>query len=434
MSDVAAPCGPDDRLLAQAAPDLRAFVRSGDTVLWGQGAGEPRTLTEALVDQRGRLGQVNVFLGATYSETFRVEHADHLRFSAIGGIGANAALARAGVLDVLPCHLSALPELITSGRLPVDVVFLQLSPAGPGGCHSFGLAADYLRPAMQRARAVIAEVNDQVPYTLGDSLVGAEELDHVVYTSRPPVFVPSRPASAATQRIGALCADRVPDGSVVQLGVGSLASSVAAALHDKRDLGVHCGVIGDWLVDLYRSGAVTNARKPVDRGVSVTASIGGTRRLYDFVDDNPAIELRPVSYTHAQAVLAHLDNLVAINSAVEVDLTGQVNAETIGGHHIGAVGGQVDFVRAASSSPSGRSMIALTSTAKRGEISRIVPRLADGVVTTPRSDADRVVTEYGVAELRGVPIGERARRLIAIADPRFREGLTEQLRRSNGLC
>ncbi len=426
--------GADGGLVAGVAPDLRMFVRPGDTVLWGQGAGEPRTLTEALVHQRAGLGRVNVFLGATYSDTLRPEHADHLNFLAIGGIGRNAGLAQAGVLEIVPCHLSALPALIMSGRLPVDVVFVQVSPVGPSGCHSLGLVADYVRPAMQQARTVLAEVNDQVPYTLGDSLVRPEELHHVVRTSRPPVFVPTRRVGADTRRIGHLSASFVPDGSVVQLGIGGVAPAVAAALHGKRDLGIHCGIVGDWLVDLYGAGSVTNARKSLDRGISVTGAISGTRRLYDFVGDNPAVELRPVSYTHDPGVLGRLDNLVAVNSAVEVDLTGQVNAETLGGNHIGAVGGQVDFVRAATSSASGRSIIALPSTSKRGQVSRIVSRLADGVVTTPRSDADLIVTEHGVADLRGVPLAERARRLIAIADPKFRSQLAEFVRRTEPMC
>lgn len=434
MNDVTAGATAGHEALVDPILDLRDFIRSGDTVLWGQGTAEPRTLTEALVRQRVALGRVSVFLGATFTETLRPEHADHLRFVAIGGIGRNAALARAGVLDVLPCHLSSLPELITSGRLPVDVVFVQLSPVGPSGCHSLGLVADYVRVAMQQARTVIAEVNDQVPYTLGDSLLRPEELTHVVQTSRPPVFVPVRPVSAAAVHIGELVAGFVPDGAVVQLGVGGIASAVGASLLSKRELGVHCGIVGDWLVDLHAAGAVTNARKAVDRGVSVTGAISGTRRLYDFVDNNPAVELRAATYTHDPAVLARLTGLVSINSAVEVDLTGQVNAETVAGSHVGAVGGQVDFVRAANSSPGGRSIIALESTARRGQVSRIVERLGDGVVTTPRSDVDLIVTEHGVADLRGVPLAERARRLIAIADPRFRSGLSDILRRTGPLC
>jgi acyl-CoA hydrolase len=313
-------------------------------------------------------------------------------------------------------------------------VFVQLSPAAADGRHSLGLAADYVRSAMARARTVIAEVNDQVPQTLGDGWVDRSELDHVVRTSRPPVFVPSRPPGPVEERIGSLVAALVPDAAVLQLGIGSVPHAIAGSLLAKEDLGVHCGVVGDWIVDLMEGGPVTNARKPIDVGVTVTGTVFGTRRLYDFVHQNPDIQLRPISYTHDPAVLRRLDHLMAINSAVEVDVTGQVNAETLEGRHIGAVGGQVDFVRAALASPGGRSIIVLPSTARGGRVSRIVPRLADAVVTTPRSDADLVVTEHGVADLRGVPLRERARRLIEIADPRFRDELESQVRSWRRMC
>ena len=414
--------------------DLRDFLRPGDTVLWGQGTGEPRTLTEALIEQRARLGGINVFLGSTFSDTLKPEHADHLRFFGIGGIGTNAVLARAGVLDVLPCHISSIPGLIESGRLPVDVVFAQLSPVGPDGRHSLGLVGDYLSAAMARARTVIAEVNDQVPRMLGEGSVHPGELAHVLHTSRPPVYVASPRPGSAEERIGALVGALVPDGAVLQLGVGSVFHAIGSSLTGKQDLSVHSGVVGDWIVDLMQTGAVTNALKGIDKGVTVTGAVFGTRRLYDFVHENPAIQLRPISYTHNPTVLRRLDHLIAINSAVEVDVTGQVNAETLAGCHIGAVGGQVDFVRAAMASPGGRSIIALPSTARRGEVTRIVPKLADAVVTTPRSDADLVVTEHGVADLRGLPLRERARRLIAIADPRFRADLEAAVASWTRMC
>jgi acyl-CoA hydrolase len=414
--------------------DLRDFVRPGDTVLWGQGTGEPRTLTEALVAQRSRLGGVNVFLGASFSDTLKPEHADHLRFVGIGGIGSNAALARAGVLDVLPCHSSALPALIETGRLAVDVVFVQVSPLGVNGRYSLGLVGDYLGPAIARARTVVAEVNDQVPYTLGEGSLHPSDVDHVVHSSRPPVCVPAHPPTPAEEQIGELVAGLVRDGSVIQLGVGKVPHAIANSLMEKHDLGVHSGVVGDWLVDLMKNGVVTNALKPIDAGITVTGALFGTNRLYDFVHENPAIHLRPVSYTHDSAVLRCLDRFVAINSAVEVDLTGQVNAETVNGGHIGTVGGQVDFVRAALASPGGRSIIALPSSARGGMVSRIVPKVSDGVTTTPRSDADLVVTEHGIADLRGQPLGERVKRLIAIADPRFRDELQSCVRSWRRLC
>lgn len=412
--------------------DLSEFVRPGDHILWGQGTGEPQTLTETLVEQRAQLGGVSVFLGSTFSDTLKPEHADHLSFVGIGGIGRNAALARAGVLDVLPCHISAVPRLLETRQLPVDVMFVQVSPAGADGCHSLGLVADYVRTAMSQARTVVAEVNDQVPHMLGEASVHPDEFDHVIETSRPPVFVTTPSPSPAEQQIGELVSAMVPDRAVLQLGIGTVPHAVARGLAQRRDLALHGGLIGDWVVDLMESGAVTNIHKPIDPGVTVTGAVFGTRRLYDYVHDNPAIELRPISYTHSPAVLGRLQRLVAINTALEVDLTGQVNAETLAGRHVGAVGGQVDFVRAAMASAGGLSIIALLSTARRGEVSRIVAKLGDGVVTTPRSDADVVITEHGVAHLRSVPLSERARRLIAIADPRFRQTLSEQM--ASALC
>lgn len=414
-----------------AGLDLAEFIRPGDTVLWGQGTAEPRTLTEALVEQRAALGGISVFLGATFSETLRPEHAGHIRFFGIGGIGTNAVLARAGVLDVLPCHISAVPRLIESGRIRVDVVLAQLSPAGPDGRHSMGLVGDYLGTAIARARTVVAEVNQRVPRTLGEAWVQPERLARVLHTSREPVYLPTRAPAPPERRIGALVAALVPDRAVVQLGVGSVFGAVGEALAGHRDLGVHAGVVGDWVVHLTAGGAVTNAFKAVDRGLTVTGALFGSRALYDFAHENPAFHLRPLTHTHDPAVLARLDRLFAVNSAVEVDLTGQVNAETVGGRHVGAVGGQVDFVRAAMASAGGRSIIALPATARNGQLSRIVPRLSDAVVTTPRSDADLFVTEHGVADIRGLPLRERARRLIAIADPAFQGELERAVA---GLC
>jgi acyl-CoA hydrolase len=412
--------------------DLRTIVAPGDHILWGQGTGEPRTLTEALVAQRADLGGVSVFLGSTFSTTLKPEHADHIHFTGIGGIGGNAVLTRAGVLGVIPCHISSVPRLIAAGELRVDVVFVQLAPAGPDGRYSLGLAADYVAAAMAKARVVVAEINDQVPRTRGETGVRADEIDHAIHTSRPPVVVPPPVLGPAERRIGELVAELVPERAVLQLGVGSVPGAVASGLAGRRDLAVHGGSIGDWIIELMESGVVTNVHKPIDAGVTTTGVVFGSRRLYDYVDDNPAIQLRPVSYTHNPQILVALDRLIAVNTAVEVDLTGQVNAETLGGVHIGAVSGQVDFVRAAMASSGGRSIIALRSTARGGEVTRIVSRLADGVVTTPRSDADVVITEHGVAHLRGVPLPERARRLIAIADPLVREALTADV--AGSLC
>lgn len=404
--------------------DLREWMKPGDTVVVAQGTGEPRTLTEALAAQRAALGGATVFLGSTFSGTFSPAHADALRFVGLGGLTGNRDLARAGVLDVLPCHVGSVPSLFESGDLGADVALIQVSPPDAKGRFSLGLVADYVQAAIAHARVVIAECNDQMPFTVGDTLVEPQSIDLMIHTSRPLLTVPSTTPSAVALAIGQRIAEIVPNGAVLQLGMGAVPDAAVSALTGHRDLGVHSGMIGDSVVDLIESGAVTNAGKTRDRGITITGALFGTDRLYRFAHENPELKMRSVRYTHSIEVLTAIERFHAINSAVEVDLTGQVNAEALHGRHIGAVGGQVDFVRGATRSPGGRSIIALPSTDRSGETSRIVSRLGDGVTTTARSDADLVITEFGVAELRGVPLSERARRLIAIAHPQFRDELT----------
>jgi acyl-CoA hydrolase len=407
-----------------AGIDLREWIEPGDTVVVAQGTGEPRTLTEALALQRAGLGGATVFLGSTFSGTFLPAHADALRFVGLGGLTGNGDLTRAGVLDVLPCHVGSVPSLFESGDLGADVALIQVSPPDANGRFSLGLVADYVQAAIAHARVVIAECNDQMPFTFGDTLVEPQSIDLMIHTSRPLLTVPPTTPSAAASAIGQHIADIVPDGAVLQLGMGAVPDAAASALAGHRDLGVHSGMIGDRVVDLIESGAVTNAGKTRDRGITITGALFGTERLYRFAHENPELVMRSVRYTHSIEVLAAIERFHAINSAIEVDLTGQVNAEALRGRHIGAVGGQVDFVRGATRSPGGRSIIALPSTDRSGKATRIVCGLRDGVTTTARSDADLVITEFGVAELRGAPLRERARRLIEIAHPQFRDELT----------
>ncbi|HEX3803120.1 MAG TPA: acetyl-CoA hydrolase/transferase C-terminal domain-containing protein [Solirubrobacteraceae bacterium] len=408
---------------------LADFVRPSDLVIWGQGTAEPRTLTRALVDQRADVDGVSAVLGVHYSDTFTPEHADHINFKAFGGYGTNARLSRAGVLDVIPSHISRAPSLIRSGGLPVDVVFVQVSPPDANGRYRLGLAADYLQAAIERARVVVAEVNPAVPRTEGETLLDPERIDFAVEAAEPPLELAGSTPNEAERTIAAYVAERVPDEAVLQFGIGTIPDAVCAVLTGKRDLGIHSGLITDGVLDLIEGGAVTNRKKEVDPGVTIGGVIFGTRRLYEFAELNPAVELRSLDYTHAASVIGRFAAFVSIQTAVEVDLTGQINAETLGGTHIGAVGGANDFVRGAAGSPHGRAITALRSTTTSGAISRIVPNLQDGVVTTPRSDVDLVVTEHGVAELRGRSLRERANSLIAIAHPDFRAALSEAAER-----
>jgi acetyl-CoA hydrolase len=412
---------------------LARFIRPGDTVVWPQGTAEPLTLTEALVAQRHAFGPVTVFLGPAFSDTLRPEHTDRLRFLAMSAIGTHRRLVEARVLRLIPCQLSDVPGLFQSGVLKSEVVFLHLSPPADGrGEYSMGIVNDYLKIAMRRARVVIAEVNEQLPWTHADEPLDFARVDYVVRTSRPPLEQATRTPSETDRAIARRVAELVPDGGVIQIGIGAMPAAILDALHSHRRLGIHSGMIGDSVVDLVASGAVTNETKPFDRGVSVTGALLGTRRLYDFAHRNPQLVLKPLTFTHNVELLAQIDRFISLNSAIEIDLGGQVNAEVAGGVYIGAVGGQVDYVRAARRSRGGRSIIALPATARGGKVSRIVAALNAPVVTTARSDVDVVVTEFGAAELRGISLEERARRLVAIAAPQFREELERAARATFG--
>ena len=411
-----------------AAPDFAPFIRPADSIVWSGGTAEPLTLTEALAQQSAGLGPVSAFLGSVFSDTIRPEHAAAIRVVGLGGIGQARMLTAAHAMQVVPCNFSELPSLFRTRRLRCDVALLQLSPAGPDGTHSFGLATDYIVDAASAARTIIAEINDVVPWTEGGHTIDAARIDLAVRTSRPVLQVPVSRPTAEDEAVGRHAAAHIPDGAILQVGIGRLPDAVLAQLHGRRDLGIHSGLIGDALLALIECGAVTNARKAIDPGASVTGSLFGTDRLYRFAHRNPAILMRTADYTHGADVLARIERFVSINSALEVDLTGQVNAEQTSGSYLGGVGGQPDFVRAGHRSPGGCSLIILPSTAARGGVSRICAALT-GPVTTPRSDVDIVVTEFGAAELRGQTIAERARRLTAIAHPRFQPALEEHAAR-----
>lgn len=418
------------RVESLANLELSRYVRPGDGIVFGQGCGEPLSLTEKLVEQRAAYSGAGIFFGSGFSKTFQPEHADHLRFKGFGGVGTLRKLAAAGKLDPVPCHISSIAPLIRSGGIRTDVVLLQVSPANERGEHSFGLVNDYLRVAMEKARVVIAEVSTAIPWTPCDRPLRQDEITVAVHTDRAPLELPAAPFGELERRIAAHLADIVPDRATLQVGIGAVPEAIVAMMADRRDLGVHSGMIGDSVMDLMERGVVTNAHKGMDPGVTVSGVLFGTTRLYRFADRNPQLRLAPTSYTHNLAVLSKLRNLVSINSALEVDLTGQVNAEAIGADHIGAVGGQVDFVRAAVQSEGGVSIIALPATGKKGD-SKIVCRLS-GPVTTARSDVDVIATEHGAARLRGLSIRERIRAMVAIAAPEHRETLMREARETWG--
>lgn len=404
-----------------SAIDLSAYLKPGDHVVLGQACGEPSTLVEALIEQGQAIGGLSVFIASSFSGAFTPQTADSFALSSMGAIGALRPMTKAGKLSVIPCHVGQVGPMIAAGIIGCDVAMVQVSPADADGNHSFGLISDHTRAMVDKARVVIAEVNDQVPFTHGEML-RSDEIDVAIPVSRPPVEVAPARIGETDEAIARHCAAYIEDGSVIQTGVGAVPDAILRLLGDRKDLGVHSGMLGDGLVDLFEAGVITNARKAIDRGVSINGALIGTKRLYDFAHRNPAIRMCATSYTHDAAVLARLERLVTINSAIEVDLTGQVNAEQSGSAYLGGTGGQVDFVRAGMRSPGGHALIALSATAKGGAISKIVTGLS-GPVTTARSDVDVIVTEFGAAELKGQSLAERARRLVSIAHPDFREEL-----------
>ena len=401
--------------------DLSKYLKPGDRIVFGQACGEPTTLVEALIGQGAMIGNLGAFIATSFSGLFTPETASAFRLSSMGAIGALRSMTKAHALDVIPVHVSQIAPLVEWGVMPCDVAMIQVSPADAEGNHSCGLISDYVRAAVDKARVVIAEVNEQVPFVPGE-MIPSSAIDVAVRVSRPPVEVPPAKITPTDEAIARFCAGYIGDGSVIQTGVGAVPDAILRQLHDRRNLGVHSGMLGDGLVDLIEAGVVTNARKEIDPGVTINGALIGTRRLYDFCHRNPAIRMTPTSYTHDAGVLGRLSRLVTINSALEVDLTGQVNAEQSGATYLGGTGGQVDFVRAGARSAGGASLMVLSSTAKAGAISKIVPALS-GPVATARTEVDVVVTEFGAAELKGQSLAERARRLVAIAHPDFREEL-----------
>lgn len=401
--------------------DLSQFIRAGDHIIFGQACGEPTTLVEALINQGQNIGKLSAFIATSFSGLFTPKSADSFALSSMGAIGALRSMTKVGKLAIIPAHVSQIGPMIEAGIIRCDVAMVQVSPAHADGTHSFGLIGDHVQAMVAKARVVIAEVNDQVPYVPGEMLL-ASKIDVIVPVSRTPVEVAPAAIGDTDEAIAKFAAAYIGDGACIQTGVGAVPDAILRLLHDRKDLGVHSGMLGDGLVELVEAGVVTNARKAIDRGVSINGAFIGTKRLYDWANGNKAVRLCSTNYTHDAAILGQLEKLVTINSALEVDLSGQVNAEQSGAAYLGGTGGQVDFVRAGARSPGGHSIIALSATAKGGAISKIVSGLS-GPVTTARSEVDVIVTEFGAAELKGQDLAERSRRLIAIAHPDFREEL-----------
>lgn len=407
--------------------DVADFLRPNDGVWWGQGSAEPEVLVNAVIDAVDRVGPIRAFCGLTWNERLSGDLPEQLTVVSYGGLGRLKALSRSGHLDVVPCHYSALPRMFATGVLPHDLGLVQVSPPDADGMVTLGTGVEYVADAIPHTRTLLAEVNAQMPATTGGPRLPLSAFAAVLHTDRPLREVPGRAPDSVDRQIAEHVASLIDDGATIQIGVGSLPAAVLEQLSNHQDLGLHSGMLTDGVLTLIEKGVMTGARKEIDPGVAVTGAALCTSHGYARLPELP-VDFRPASYTHSPSVLSRLGSLVSINSAIEVDLLGQVGSELARGVHIGAVGGQVDFSRSASLTGS-RSVIALRSTTGAGERSEstIVPVLRSGVVTTARVDVDAVVTEHGAAVLTGCTVAERALRLAAIAAPEHRDALRRTL-------
>ena len=412
--------------LNPASIDLGRFIKSGDVVVLGHNSTEPLTLSEALLAQQPAIGPLTAFVGFLVTPTFDPLQAPTMRYESFAAIGTTSKLSRAHRLSVVPCHYSQVPDLFAAGRLRADVTLLSLSAPGADGRMSLGTSHEYVIDAALRSRVVIAEVNEQMPTLFGAAIPDALRIDAIVRTSRqlPQVIGPR--FGDDERKIAELVAGLIPNGGTFQLGLGSVPDAIAAGLTRHRHLGVHTGMLTESIMPLIEAGIVDNSAKPFDQGVTVSGIYVGTDRFYRTLDRNQAYACLPPRHTHAIGTVARLPNFISINTAIEVDLAGQVNSEIADGVYVGGTAGAVDYVRGAQLAPGGRSIMALLATAKKGTVSRIVPKVS--AVTVAASDIDTVITEYGIAKLKGVSLEQRAKRMIAIAHPAFREDLERAAR------
>ncbi len=414
----------EDKLVT--AEEAVKAIRSDMRVYLGGGAGVPQVLAHAMLSRAGRVKNVEVvhvlaFAGGDY---LAPEYADSFRHRALfTGENAREAI-NSGRADYVPIFLSEAPGLFTEGVLPVDVALIQVSPPDSHGFCSYGVEVGVTKPAAESAKLIIAEVNPKMPRTMGDCFIHLSRIDQIVEVDYDlPEVVMTKSITEEQMHIAELVADLVPDEATLQLGIGALPNAVLSKLDGKRDLGIHSELFSDGVIDMVERGVITNAAKTLHPGKIIAGFAFGSPRFYEFLHDNAMIEMHPTDYVNDPFIIAKNDKMMAINSAIEIDLTGQVCADSIGPRIYSGIGGQMDFIRGAARSKGGKPIIALPSTANHN-ISRIVPRLKDsaGVVTT-RGDIHYVVTEYGVASLHGKSLRERARELISIAHPDHRKEL-----------
>lgn len=404
-------------------------IQSGNRVVTGHACSEPLELVKAMVENKDQYKNVEIahMVAMGKGEYTKPEMAPHFKHNALFVGGSTRAAVNSAAADYTPCFFGEVPRLFREGYLPVDVAMVQLSRPDEHGYCSFGLSCDYSKPAAECAKIVLAEVNDQMPRTMGDAFIHVSQLDAIVETSYPIIELQPPLIGDIEKAIGEHCASLIEDGSTLQLGIGAIPDAVLLFLKDKKNLGIHSEMFSDGVVELVEAGVINNSEKTLHKGKIVATFLMGTKRLYDFVNNNPAVELYPVDYVNDPFVIMKNDKMISINSCIQVDLMGQVVSESIGLKQFSGVGGQVDYVRGASRSKGGKSIIAMPSTASKGTVSRIAKLVDEGsALTTSRNDVHYIVTEYGIAELRGKSLKERGRALIGISHPDFRPMLIEE--------
>lgn len=415
-----------------SAVDALDHLRDGDMIIVPTGVGEPPTLLTALSEQAHRFSDIQVaqILALRKFGYFARASRPHVRHAALFFGGASRPGGQGGWCDFIPNYFSEIPVLIERGLMPADVVFAMASPMSASGHFALSLGTDYTMAGVARARAVVLEVNPNVPFTHGQCHVHVSQVTALVESAEPILEVGLPAIGPVQEAIGGLVAGHIEDGATLQIGYGGIPDAVVMQLTGKRDLGIHTEMIGDGILKLVEAGAVTNRRKTLLPGKMVATFALGSRKLYQFMHQNPMLEMHPSNFTNDPYIAGQNDNLVTINASLQVDLLGQCGSESIGHLPYSGTGGQVDFVRAANRSRGGKSFIVLPSTAKDGTLSRIVPTLSPGThATTSKNDVNYVVTEWGVAQLRGKSAKQRARELIAIAHPDFRSWLREEAAR-----
>lgn len=417
------------------AEEAIKHIQNGQRVAVSHAAGVPQVCIKTLCNSSDRFKDVEIYhmLCLGDGEYMYPEKASNFRHIT-NFVGANSRKAiEENRADFFPAFFHEVPAMIRNKTLKIDVALVQVSEPDENGYCSFGISCDYTKPAAECAPLVIAEVNKQMPYIGGDNLIHVSDLDYIVETDYAPYTLPAAKIGNVEQAIGKNCANLVPNGATLQLGIGAIPDAVLLFLKDKKDLGIHTEMFSDGVMELVKSGVVNGKMKTLHPGKMLATFLMGSKALYDFVDHNPDVEMYPVDYVNNPSVIAQNDNMISINSCIEVDLMGQVVSESIGDRQFSGVGGQVDYVRGASLSKGGKSIMAMPSTARGGASSRIVTRIADGAaVTTSRNEVDYVVTEYGIAHLKGKTLRQRAEALISIAHPDFRDDLLTFYRKKFG--